>query len=231
MKYYVLVILLLLPGYAAGQDLPKEAKDLKVFAGEGNAVERLWQKSMDTPLQPRLHYLDQQNTKRESVPPLNRARIAMEVIAGSASGLLVGFMFVIPLIEEDISWEKASKLMVSGSLLGSTLTVYGIGSIGDETGSLWATLGGSAIGGLVQFLIFREELSTLLCLASYPIQASLATLLFNKTRRWDAKVKTGALFKIEGDNWRADLLNPYPTPVFSCGKKMHWKFNLVHVVF
>lgn len=198
MKYYILLILLLLPGFAAGQDLPKQA------------------------------------AKRESNPPLDSGRMVLEITLGTVSGFIGSYMTLIPFAYGgEMSCEKAKAVLASGSVLWSALTVYGIGALGEENGSFGATLGGSAIGGLVQFLIAGKgcDFITPFWFAGYPLQASLATLLFNKTRRWDTKVKTGALFRIEGDNWRADLLNPYPTPVFSYGNKMQWNYNLVHLVF
>ena len=47
----------------------------------------------------------------------------------------------------------------TGAVVGSAVGVYGIGSLGDQTGSVTATLGGAAAGAIVGWLVDRMRLS------------------------------------------------------------------------
>jgi hypothetical protein len=152
------------------------------------------------------YYLDMYSAQRDTIPPLKGGRIASQVILGSIGGIVgtVGSILIaVNLSSSEINYDEIGSTMflieIIGSTLGSALTVYGIGTIGDQTGSLWATLGGSAAGGLVQFLVFSAAGATLIPVVTYPLQAALATRAFNSTRRWDRDIHSGALMRIKTD--------------------------------
>jgi hypothetical protein len=79
-----------------------------------------------------------------------------------------------------------------GGVIGATAGVFVIGNLGDETGSLWATLGGSGGGALFATAAIlwssdggNNQIGTgsVLLLLAAPIAG--ATIGFNLTRRYD----------------------------------------------
>ena len=128
-------------------------------------------------------------------PPLHVGRILGEILAGGALGFALGFGsaslgFVTAGGElEDAGWAWAGGSL--GASIGSTLGVYFIGSIGNETGSIGATFLGSILGvglGWVALLVGEESILTYMSFAIPPI---LACVGFNMTRRYKSKPTSG----------------------------------------
>jgi hypothetical protein len=134
------------------------------------------------------------DSQSESKPPLNALRVCGEITAGSAGGLAL-LLLPTPLVDLSLKNTDAGVAMALGYLyllsalavtypLGIATGVYLIGSVGDESGSFWAALGGSYIGGLAGAGILlggdfdRDAFVPALLMA--PIAATIA---FNITRK------------------------------------------------
>ena len=189
------------------------------------------------------YHLKMYDAQRNSIPSLKCSRVASQVIFGSIGGIvgIVGSIGIGRLLSagnqsgperhDDAEHRGMAVILSIGSTLGSAMTVYGIGTIGDQTGSFWATLGGSIVGGLIQYSVLSTNSETPIQFATFPLQAALATLAFNWTRRWDKDTHSRELMRIKTDKWRADLLSLNLIPVFSSGDKIGWQLNLVNITF
>ncbi len=186
------------------------------------------------------YYLKMSDVQKNSTPPLKGGRIASQVIFGSIGGIvgIIGIASIMratdppgPERYDDSEHSSVPVILSIGSTLGSAITVYGIGTIGDQAGSFWATLGGSIVGGLIQYRVFIATSETPIQLATIPLQAALATLAFNWTRRWDKDTHSGALMKIKTDKWMVDLFSPYLIPLSTNGEKICWQLYLVNIAF
>lgn len=143
---------------------------------------------------------------QEARPPLSAGRVTGELVAGTYAGIggfLVGRfvgerMADIGGAERDVTINRvgiASGVLVAG--LATAGTVYGIGSIGDQTGDFDATYLGTGVGfvaawGLSRALLGPAErpkqgMSTAMRWATANVVALLpsigATVGFNSTRR------------------------------------------------
>jgi len=111
-------------------------------------------------------------------PPLSPIRISGEILAGGAGGIALGivsgfvglFVDVVNLSLDAGTLESAPAATVGfiiGYVLGSAISVYIVGNMGNETGSFLATLGGSIL------------------LVPLPLLSPIgATIGFNLTRRY-----------------------------------------------
>lgn len=94
-------------------------------------------------------------------PPRNLGRIACEIIAGAALGLvalLVVYVIGIVVVDKGcfaVFGFLAMFVIIFPPLngLGNAVGVYFVGSRGNETGSLLATLGFGFLGGLIMALL------------------------------------------------------------------------------
>ena len=154
--------------------------------------------------------LNVENKKQNHLkPPLSVGRIACEILAGTALGLvalLVVYVTGIVLVHgvEDNSWlgiEDNSWLVGYMGLffpplyvLATAVSVYLLGTRGKQTGSLLLTLGGSYLGWYVALLLFvyvsaagymmlgiEKIVLWPLVFLTAPI---IATIGFNLTRRY-----------------------------------------------
>jgi len=124
-----------------------------------------------------------------SKPPLSVGRIVGEILAGGVGGVVVGFVGLVVGINyafaRDLPMGKCNPVVGYairiGSVLGSTIGVYVVGNIGNETGSFLATLGGSILGGLVGWSISGTEAGFVALVFGPPIGATLG---FNLTRKY-----------------------------------------------
>jgi hypothetical protein len=81
-------------------------------------------------------------------PPLNGVRILGEFLGGVVGGFVGGIIGIY------YGWNTGVDFLgFIGFPVGSALGVYAIGEIGNETGSWWATLGGSAVGTVASFVL------------------------------------------------------------------------------
>lgn len=100
-------------------------------------------------------YYEEGESKRREVPPLEIERIFGEILVGAAlgagGGCSLGFLCTI----SGGMWGCIVPIFVS-ALIGSSLGIYLIGSIGNQTGSYWATLGGSVLG-MVGGLLLNDD--------------------------------------------------------------------------
>jgi len=155
-------------------------------------------------------------------PPLSRARITGEILAGMAAGfgagLPVAFGYLV-LMGPIAQAKSCFGGIIAGGMailvvfpaaygLGSTVGVYLVGRRGKQTGSFLATLGGGFLGGLGAIAILWSmpgRASGPLVLLIPPI---MATLGFNTTRRYRAPVKREQKGKtgLRVPNWVAALV-------------------------
>ena len=144
----------------------------------------------------------EETERKVGKPPISVWRIAGELLAGGLGGAGVGSLVLYAgvLSLERTSLDDFAALgfamfigligSVVGPLLGSTIGVYLVGSLGDETGSLWITLGGSIIGVLVCRLMtyFAAPCGSfgtaLLGFTSAVLVSISPTIAFNLTRRY-----------------------------------------------
>lgn len=119
-------------------------------------------------------------------------RVPGEIIAGGAGGLagvLAGGSVIRSMKEIGVDSDGiAASVLAVSSAFGCASCVYAVGNIGDETGSLLATLAGSALGIAVGLLgnyacdrSDHEIAAIIFLLASPPIGATIG---FNMTRRY-----------------------------------------------
>ena len=119
-------------------------------------------------------------------PPLNAVRITSQVLGGSAVGFGLGYLTA------SLGSDVYSSMVygMGGYLLGSTIGVYLVGNIGDETGSFRAALLGSLTGWLTSYVLaaisttcveLDDDSLTLLILALPPIGATVG---FNRSRKY-----------------------------------------------
>ena len=138
-------------------------------------------------------------------PPRSLSRITGEILAGTAMGLVIVLLPVAYglVANSDGDCFGVGKLIaaVTGFLiippvyaLANVLGVYLVGSRGNQTGSVLATLGGAFVGVLVMYLLFVSifmvgdmmleiEKIVLWPLAVFAVPI-IATLGFNMTRRY-----------------------------------------------
>ncbi len=146
-------------------------------------------------------------------PPLSVVRIACEILAGTATGLVValplacvtGFLLVHEDSDEVSGFAALGFLAIFATIfayvfpplygLGSTVGVYLVGTRGKQTGSFILTLAGGFLGGLLTLLMisiginFSDELILIVFLLFWSllvllIPPILATIGFNRTRRY-----------------------------------------------
>jgi hypothetical protein len=147
-------------------------------------------------------------------PPLSVVRIIGEILAGTATGLVVALPLACvtgSLLSGFLRVDEVSGFVALGVLakfatisayvfpplygLGSTVGVYLVGSRGNQTGSFILTLAGGILGGLLTLLMFSirikfsDELILIVFLLFWSllvllIPPILATIGFNRTRRY-----------------------------------------------
>lgn len=137
-------------------------------------------------------------------PPLSVVRIVGEFVAGTTLGFValpVIWGILIVLFSKGDFTKSISQREALGFaiiyisflpplyVLGSAAGVYFVGSRGNETGSLHATLGGGSLGGIITVLLFfsssGEIVETIIIWVLLSmIGTSTATLGFNLTRKY-----------------------------------------------
>jgi len=133
-----------------------------------------------------------------SKPPLSVRRIVGEILAGGVGGVVVGVASFYATFALDLPGGKCNPAVVYvagiGLTLGSSIGVYVVGNIGNETGSFLATLGGNILLFFGASIILTEygsdlgdnyivNIAILLCyIAVAP--PLFATIAFNLTRKY-----------------------------------------------
>ena len=85
-------------------------------------------------------------------PPLKTGKVAMELVVSTVAGagLALASMYVYANFNKNSSgWDQLAETILVGGIaypVGNTLGAYFAGNTGNEKGSSWATLGGSAAG-------------------------------------------------------------------------------------
>jgi len=154
--------------------------------------------------------------QKDEKPTLSPVRITGEIVGGMFAGLAGGVVVIASIVAVD---DKAPSIILGTALatayaLGSTTTVYLIGNIGDQTGSLGATMLGTVMGGVVGiaggFLIHavrgdidHDDLAELFILA---VPAVGATIGFNLTRRYESSAISNSQMTRAAPTFRLDLL-------------------------
>ena len=108
-------------------------------------------------------------------PPLNGGRIASEILSGTGLGFL-GYI---------LRWRIGDPSIVGdvvGLTFGSSLGVYIVGNIGNETGSYLATLAGSACGTGISYILYVYDIYNIFSVSLPP--SILGTIGFNLTLRY-----------------------------------------------
>jgi hypothetical protein len=145
--------------------------------------------------------------QRVGRPSLTVARVAGEAVVGAYTGV-AGYYIgryvgnsigdLMTLSSETARDRLATTGAWTGAVVGSAAGVYGIGNIGDQTGSITATLGGAAAGAVAGWLFDRAFLAGRHANPSHAgsemrwLEASLEALLpsigatigFNSSRRF-----------------------------------------------
>lgn len=102
--------------------------------------------------------------QRVGRPALSAARVTGEAVVGAYAA--IGGYYIGRYVANSIgdmmtgaSERTRSRLAMtgawSGAIVGSAAGVYGIGNLGDQTGSITATLGGAAAGAVTGWLLDR----------------------------------------------------------------------------
>jgi hypothetical protein len=186
--YFLILVLAVFFGRAAAQDYAAENLKLDFNSWSSAAAER------EPP--PR--------------PPLNAGRVAGEILSGTVCGTVCGIALATagwaltynynPEFGDfsrltGLSWAYIGASI--GFIIGTPLGVWIVGSIGNETGSFFAALGGSFLGALTVVLatqIFKSEDFSLIYLA-LPIVGS--TIAFNMTRRYKSGHSAASLINYD----------------------------------
>jgi len=123
--------------------------------------------------------------QRNAKPPLSVRNITNELISGTVGGICIGYY---------VGWFAGNIGYCTGYMLGSSSGVYRAGNMGNETGSFWATLGGSVLGGILgvgiilvtnHYELVSEDVQSkveIVSILSFPVIG--ATIGFNLTRKY-----------------------------------------------
>ena len=141
-------------------------------------------------------------------PPPNAGRIAGELLAGGAGGFVASllgayfFMWAETAIDLAPTGEAGEGGMFFGlfvgSTVGSSIGVYAVGKTGNETGSYWVSLLGSAVGmgTLLSILLSQDRdpsgLEFWIGLYALPTLGGITG--FNMTRRYETLPASGTAF-------------------------------------
>ncbi len=155
--------------------------------------------------------------KMWNMPPLNAGRIAGELVAGGVGGALgfFGPIYIVMHVFKGIGWvpEDVGAILLLACLpVGSSLGVYLVGNLGNETGSLRSTIKGSVLGwaganalaGAILLIneeqpnVARASIAKFILFAGPSIGATIG---FNMTSRYKtppAETETGLINFREG---------------------------------
>jgi hypothetical protein len=154
-------------------------------------------------------------------PSLNGGKITAELsggLAGGCGGCLFYFAAVFPMMGWDLEeggletheiFYRVAGFSVCQALVNA-ISVYFVGSIGDQTGSFLTTLGGSMLGsgvGLASGWKMAGQ-SDLIMLPIYFLSSIGATVGFNLTRRYDSPPAESETALINVRNGRMSLAVP-----------------------
>ncbi len=131
-------------------------------------------------------------------PPLNTGRIALESVAGFGGGIVTAIagVFIGDMIGPDDCYgaplcisRGAMVGMMIGYPIGTAIGVYAVGNIGNQTGSFWTTLAGSASGFFIGALVagaVENEIPFILTSVAGPVIA------FNMSRKYKDRYNMGS---------------------------------------
>lgn len=188
-----------------------------------------------------LAYQYQTSNGIDARPPVKPLRIGAQMLGGWVGGAVgVSIPFTIGLFGL-ASGASLSSVDFNFSLLmiglfytaGNAAGVYGIGSIGDQTGSFWWTAVGSAVGVAAAILVANgldvDENQE----AFGFLPPGLAILAFTLTRRYDydaQPVSAAALIMVDKAGARVGIPNFSPTLYSNVNKlQIGWHCNLLSV--
>ena len=173
-------------------------------------------------------------------PPLKLVRIAGEVLLGGTLGFVGGSVGVLVGLsigghDTDMRNAVAGVAGAIGLTFGSSLGVYLIGNIGNETGSYWSTFSGSAVGVATSFFLFfvlRGEPENTMGLIFSTLPAVGGVLGFNMTRRYQTPPTSGTSF-INFSDGKMNFAFPkiYFRPNPSVKGDLIQTINLLEVIF
>jgi len=199
----------------------------------------------------RIYLLDSNDIRTRSKgylrPPLNTLRISGEIAGGSLGGLGGGVFFAIfgSFLGADETSEglppaseKHAKIaFLIGWPFSTACCIHAIGNIGDETGSLLWTLGGSTLGaalsiGLISIFADIDNFigPNLYLFSIFP--AIGGTVAFNLTRQYKTSTKYGTgLINFENDQINLSIPNVYLQSDPFDKKKVYKKIDLLTIRF
>jgi len=145
--------------------------------------------------------------KAPQKPPRNLGRIACEILAGAAAAAALAFssLYVVGYGAKIAGWGEGCMdgfvilaimfyVVPPVYVLGCAIGVYLVGSRGNQTGSLLATLGGSLLGMFVMAILYfylkaaEDMMLSIEMIVLWPLvfiaAPIMATLAFNLTRRY-----------------------------------------------
>lgn len=127
-----------------------------------------------------------------NIPPLNRKKIAGEILAGDIGGFIgfVGSFRLGMAVFGEEGWILAAYLAMVGGPIGASFGVYLVGNLGNETGSFNSTMRGSFAGyvGIVGLSLLipliNDEPANFIPYLALTLTSVGATIGFNRTRRY-----------------------------------------------
>ncbi len=152
--------------------------------------------------------------QKNKVPPLSFNNIAGESCMGFYGGsiFMIGTMYIGYLVgnDNDIVTAVGASL---GYLVGNPICVYMAGNRDNKTGSFWATLGGSLIGGVVPLIqLIRGSYGKLYpaYLLTCPLIGSIVG--FNMTRRYTTEKTALINYKNKQLSFITPIISFRPNP-------------------
>ena len=137
----------------------------------------------------------------EEKPPLSGPRVAGEILAGAAggfAGMIAGYEILMETYSDnDEGFDGLVEAVLAYIVcypLASSAAVYLVGSVGDETGSFWATLGMDIVGVFSGAMVGAAMAETsnaegfIAVLFAAPVIG--ATLGFNWSRRYKSPAES-----------------------------------------
>ncbi|MCH7521347.1 MAG: PEGA domain-containing protein [Candidatus Marinimicrobia bacterium] len=155
-----------------------------------------------------------------NIPPLNKGRIAGEILGGVVAGVIFAYGLLGADPNSDVF--LVEDAIIFGSFIGSPLGVYLVGNLGNQTGSLDMTVQGSLFGilgtlGLAILIVVNDIEPVMSIEHALLIGPSIgATIGFNLDRRFKAPIaeaETGFINLGEGQvSLAAPLIYMRPNP-------------------
>ncbi len=253
--FHMLIILMVIPNFLLAQRIKNSQKDLPIKSSFQGCIDfsKIRSEYLDVIFMSKDFYQSKYYTnlsnRTEKMnlsieygrPPLHLERVLLELLIGGTCGVLggvvggmIGFLIDVSITRHSSEFGGLGGFLIGGSLgltLGSTGGVYSVGHYGDETGSFWATFGGSVFGFLMSYFIHTDigNDGPKYLLIGTPI---CATVGFNMTRRYkEVDVSEKALFNIHGCRIKIDFPKMYRYQNYTIKNYTVHRYDLIKLNF